>query len=144
MVGSPILLRDLGGHSGERRRTYDVFAARLRRAGGSLAGAVGVNLDEGPGLVATQTLTFLFADIEGSAAMSRRLEDAYTEGRADQHRVLRAWLLRDALPAGVWLTNLGQYWLPGEGRAGQVFQLRAAGLPAGFLPPRSLEGVRQC
>ncbi len=94
--------------------------------------------------MATQTLAFLFADIESSAAMSRRLEDAYAEGQADRHRVLRAGLLRDALPAGVWLRNLGQYWLPGEGRAGQVFQLRATGLPAGFLPPRSLEGVRQC
>jgi len=30
-----------------------------------------------PGLVATQTLTFLFADIEGSATMSARPEDAW-------------------------------------------------------------------
>jgi hypothetical protein len=55
-----------------------------------------------------------------------------------------AGLLRDALPAAVWLTNLGQRWLAGEGRAGQVFQRGAGGLPAAFLPPRSLEGVRQC
>jgi class 3 adenylate cyclase len=31
------------------------------------------------GLVATQTLTFLFTDIEGSAAMGHRLGDAYAE-----------------------------------------------------------------
>jgi class 3 adenylate cyclase len=90
VVGSPILSRDLGGHSGERRRTYDVVAARLRRAGGFLAGAVRVNLDENPGPVATQTLTFLFADIDGSAAMSRRNEDAYAGELADRHRLLRA------------------------------------------------------
>ena len=29
------------------------------------------------GLVATQTLTFLFADIEGSTEMAQRLGDAY-------------------------------------------------------------------
>jgi hypothetical protein len=36
-----------------------------------------------PGLVATQTLTFLFADIEGPAAMVQRLGDAYA-GRAGE------------------------------------------------------------
>ena len=46
-------------------------------AGGFLAGPVSVNLDEGPELVATQALMFLFADIEGSATMVRRLADAY-------------------------------------------------------------------
>jgi hypothetical protein len=35
-----------------------------------LAGAVGVNLDEKPGLVATRTFTFLVPDIEGSAVMA--------------------------------------------------------------------------
>lgn len=49
--------------------------------GGSLAGAVGVVLMKGPGLVAAQTLTFLFADVEGSAAMAQRRGDAWaTEG----------------------------------------------------------------
>jgi hypothetical protein len=56
----------------------------------------------------------------------------------------RPGLLRDALKADVWLTIMGQHCLAGVGRAGQVFQLGAGGLPAGFLPPRSLEGVRQC
>ena len=61
-------------------------------AGGFLAGPVSVNLDEGPELVATQTLMFLFADIEGSTAMGRRLGDAYAEVLADLHRLLRAGL----------------------------------------------------
>jgi hypothetical protein len=39
------------------RRTYDVLAVRLGSV--VLAGAVGVNLDDGPGRVATQTLTFM-------------------------------------------------------------------------------------
>jgi class 3 adenylate cyclase len=42
-------------------------------AGAFLACAAGENLDEGPGLVATQTLTFSFSDIDGLAAMARRL-----------------------------------------------------------------------
>jgi len=45
------------------------------------------------GLVATQTLTFLFADIEGSAAMVRRLGDANAAVRADHHRLIRAGLV---------------------------------------------------
>jgi hypothetical protein len=44
----------------------------------------------GLGLVATQTLMlFLFADVEGSAAMGQRLGDAYA---ADRHRLIRAAL----------------------------------------------------
>jgi class 3 adenylate cyclase len=45
------------------------------------------------GLVATQTLTFLFADIEGSAAMVRLLGDACAAGLADHHRLIRAGLV---------------------------------------------------
>ena len=45
------------------------------------------------GLVATQTLTFLFADIEGSAAMVRRLGDAYAAGLAAHHQLIRAGLV---------------------------------------------------
>ena len=45
-----------------------------------------------PGLVATQTLTFLFADIEGSAAMRQRLGDAYAGVLADYRRLIRAAL----------------------------------------------------
>jgi class 3 adenylate cyclase len=47
----------------------------------------------GLGLVATQTLTFLFADIEGSAAMVRLLGYAYTAGLADHHQRIRAGLV---------------------------------------------------
>ena len=43
-------------------------------------------------MLATQTLTFLFTDIEGSTAMLRRLGDAYAQVLADHHR-----LIRDAL-----------------------------------------------
>ncbi len=44
------------------RRTYDVRAAVEGRW--VLAGAVGVNLDKGPGRVATQTLTFMLTPRE--------------------------------------------------------------------------------
>jgi hypothetical protein len=47
-----------------------------------------------PGLVATQTLTFSFADIEGSAAMVQRLGDASAGVLPDHH-----WLLRMVLAA---------------------------------------------
>jgi class 3 adenylate cyclase len=42
------------------------------------------------GLVATQTLTFLFTDIEGSAAMAGRLGDAWAGVLADHCRLVRA------------------------------------------------------
>ena len=45
-----------------------------------------------PGLVATQTLTFLFADIEGSAEMAQRLGDGWAGALADRHRLFRAGL----------------------------------------------------
>ena len=62
------------------------------RAGGFLAGPVGVNLEEKPGLVATQTLTFLFADIEGSAAMVQRLGGGVRGVLAGHGRLIRAGL----------------------------------------------------
>ena len=42
--------------------------------------------------MATQTLTFLFTDIEGSTAMLQRLGDAYAGVLADHHRLIRAGL----------------------------------------------------
>jgi class 3 adenylate cyclase len=45
------------------------------------------------GLVATQTLTFSSADIEGSAALVRLLGDAYAAVLADHHRLIRAGLV---------------------------------------------------
>jgi class 3 adenylate cyclase len=42
-----------------------------------------------PGLVATQTHAFLFADLEGSTAMWRRVEDAYPGMRAGHHRLIQ-------------------------------------------------------
>ena len=53
-----------------------VLAARLTQAGGFLAVRFASTSTRSLGLVATQTLTFLFTDIEGSAAMSQRLGDA--------------------------------------------------------------------
>jgi hypothetical protein len=53
------------------------------RPAGPLGAAVDVNLDEGLGLVATQTLTFSCTDIGGSAS-------AYARGPADHHRLIRA------------------------------------------------------
>jgi class 3 adenylate cyclase len=46
----------------------------------------------GLGLVATQTLMFSFAGIDGSAAMAQRLGDAYAGVLADYHRLFRAGL----------------------------------------------------
>ena len=60
--------------------------------GGFLASPVSVNLDEGPELVATQALMFLFADIESSAAVVQRLMDADPGVRADHHQLIRAGL----------------------------------------------------
>jgi hypothetical protein len=45
------------------------------------------------GLVAAQTLTFLFADIEDSAAIVRLLGNAYAARPADHHRLIRAGLV---------------------------------------------------
>jgi class 3 adenylate cyclase len=45
-----------------------------------------------PGLVATQTRTFLSADIEGPAAMAERLGDADAGVAVDHHRLVRAGL----------------------------------------------------
>ena len=73
------------------RRTYDGLAARLRGRG-FLASAVSVNLDEGPGLVATQTLMFSFAGIEDPAAMPWRLGDVSAGVAAGDHRLIRAAL----------------------------------------------------
>jgi hypothetical protein len=44
----------------------------------------------GLGLVATQTLIFLFAGTEGSAAVGQRLGDAYGGMLADDRRLVRA------------------------------------------------------
>ncbi len=49
-----------------------------------------------------------------------------------------AALVRDWLPAGVTLENLGLHRLKDLSRAEQIFQLRAAGLEAVFPPLRSL------
>ncbi len=186
--------------------------------------------------MATQTLTFLFTDIEGSTAMSKRLGDGWAGVLADHRRLIRAglaahggeevvtqgdeisavfaspracadaairiqralvshgWpagegvrarigihsgaasqtaaglaglevhraariaavahggqlvvsaaaagLLRDALPAGVWLKDLGLHRLRDGGRPEQVFQLQAEGLPAAFPALRSLDNPK--
>ena len=52
----------------------------------------GVNLDEGLGVVATLTLTFVFADIEGSAAVARRLGAAYAGVPGGYHQLIRVGL----------------------------------------------------
>ena len=186
--------------------------------------------------LATQTLTFLFTDIEGSTAMLQRLGDAYAQVLADHHRLIRAalaahdgqeidtqgdaffavfsspsacvagaiemqralvsyfWpagetvrvrmgihsgeaaqtatglvgldvhraariasaahggqivlsltaaaLLRDSLPPGTSLRDLGLHRLKDLGRPEQIFQLEADGLPAVFPPLRSLDNPK--
>jgi hypothetical protein len=69
-----------------------MFWPRGQEAGGFPAGAVSVNLDEGPGLMAKQTLMFLFAGIGGSAAMAQRLGDVYAGMAAGAHRLIRTGL----------------------------------------------------
>ena len=49
-----------------------------------------------------------------------------------------AVLVRDRLPAGAALADLGSHRLKDLGRPERIFQLTAAGLPAGFPPLRSL------
>src|SRR5215472_4686699 len=189
-----------------------------------------------PGLVDTQTLTFLFTDIEGSTAMVQRLGDAWPGVLADHHRLMRtalaahggkevvsqgdgvfavftspqagvdaaiqvqralvshpwpagervrvrmgihsgeaaqteaglaglevhraariaavahggqvvvsavaAGLLAGSLPAGVGLKDLGLHRLRDMGRAEQIFQLQAEGLPATFPPLRSVDNPK--
>jgi len=184
--------------------------------------------------VATQTRMFLFADIEDSAAMKRRLGDGSAGVLADHHRLIRAslaahggeevatqgdgvfavfaspracvdaaigmqralvahaWptgerararlsidggeasataglagaeartariaavthggqvvvsaaaagLLADALPAGMWLKDLGLHRLTNDGQPERIFQLQAEGLPVAFPPLRSLADPR--
>ena len=48
-------------------------------------------------------------------------------------------LVRDRLPPGVSLADLGVHRLKDLGRPEQIFQLQAAGLQAGFPPLRSLD-----
>ncbi len=49
-----------------------------------------------------------------------------------------AVLVRDGLPPGAALADLGSHRLKDLGRPERIFQLTAAGLPAGFPPLRSL------
>ncbi len=184
----------------------------------------------------TQTLTFLFTDIEGSTAILQRLGGRYEQVLADHHRLIRAglaghdgreidtqgdaffavftspsaciaaviemqrsllaqsWpdgeqvrvrmgvhsgeaaqtsagfvgievhraariaavahggqvvlsastaaLVRDSMPAGASLTDLGRHRLKDLGRPEQIFQLVAGGLLAVFPPLRSLDNPR--
>ena len=53
-----------------------------------------------------------------------------------------AGLLADSLPAGVGLRDLGLHRLKDLGRAEQIFQLQAEGLPAAFPPLRSLDNPK--
>jgi hypothetical protein len=69
----------------------DVLAAWLRGRRVSDR-AVGVSLDEALGVVATHTLTFVFADIEVSAAVVQRLGDAYAGVLAGYHQLIRVGL----------------------------------------------------
>jgi class 3 adenylate cyclase len=89
-TGSRMVLRDLGDHSGERRRAYNGYAVCAGEAGGFLAGAVASTLRRSRRLMATETLTFLFTDIEDSTAMVQRLGAAWAGVLADHHRLIRA------------------------------------------------------
>jgi predicted ATPase/class 3 adenylate cyclase/DNA-binding CsgD family transcriptional regulator len=69
-----------------------MFAPLGWETGSFLGGVIRVNPEEKPWAVATQTLTFLFTDIEGSTAMLQRVRDAYAEVLADHHRLIRTAL----------------------------------------------------
>ena len=66
--------------------------------------------------MATQTVTYLFASIEGSAAMRQRLGGAYAGALAAQRRLIRAGL---AAHGGEEADTRGE----------QLFQLQPGGLP---------------
>ena len=51
---------------------------------------------EAASLLATQTLTFLFTDIEGSTSLLQRLRNAYAEVLADHHGLIRTVLAAHA------------------------------------------------
>src|SRR5436305_6694960 len=50
-----------------------------------------------------------------------------------------AALVRDSLPEGAWLKDLGAHRLKDLGRPEQIFQLAARDLPAAFPPIRTLD-----
>jgi hypothetical protein len=56
--------------------------------------------------------------------------------------VAAAALLRDSLPAGIWLKGLGRSRLKDGDRAEQIFQLQAKGLPLAFPPRRWQDGLK--
>jgi predicted ATPase/class 3 adenylate cyclase len=53
-----------------------------------------------------------------------------------------AALVRDSMPAGAYLRDVGRHWLKDFGRAEQLFQLEADGLQVVFPPLRSLEHAK--
>lgn len=53
-----------------------------------------------------------------------------------------AALLRDTLPEGAWLKDLGTHRLKDLGRSEQIFQLTVDGLPAAFPPLRALGSLK--
>ena len=75
-----------------RRPKYATFNARLRRSLTFCSPRSASTSDGSLGLLATQTLTFLFTDIEGSTALLARLGDGYAQVLADHHRLIRASL----------------------------------------------------
>jgi hypothetical protein len=76
--------------AGVLERLYQQYIGPAGEEGGRfLARAVSVDLDEGPGLVAAQTLSFLCAGIGGPAAAKGRLGDAYAVASGD-HRLIGA------------------------------------------------------
>jgi hypothetical protein len=64
---------------------------RRQEAGGSWSARLGADLDEGPGLVATQMLMFLLAGAGGPAVAAGRLADAHGVAAGDG-RLIRAGL----------------------------------------------------
>jgi hypothetical protein len=60
--------------------------------GGFPVGAVSVDLEKSLGLMATKTLVFLFAGIEGSAAMRQRPVATWAVAVASHHWLIRAGL----------------------------------------------------
>ena len=74
-------------------------------------------------LLAPQTLTFLFTDIEGSTAMLRRLGAVYAELLSDHHRLIRAQL---SAHDGREIDTQGDVFFCVFGRAGSAVAFAAA------------------
>jgi class 3 adenylate cyclase len=83
------------------------------------------------------TVILLFTDIERSTKLLRQLGDKYSSVRSET----TAALLKEGLPEGVSLLDLGRHRLKDIAFAEHIHQLVIKGLPADFPPLKSFEAL---